>query len=205
MSAYMVDKSHVDALVRVALEGPQDASRPTNGGGPVEPWSFSWAVRDESERWGYRHHRLVRMDGLRSRDGDITPDELGALLIAENRRSIEARYPDTLEDWSNAPGPIVQDYQDAYEYDGESVPRLTIAQAMKACDGYSYQACETGDAWRTSDAHAVIDALRDALIGVLPGYDAASSWSVTVDKYDELIGQGAGAPRLGFLDALHGH
>lgn len=193
MSAYMVEKAHIDALVRVALEGPQDGAY----GRPHESsWPLSWTVLDSSELWGVRSHALVRFDGLRSRETDRTPDQLGALLIAENRRSIEARYPDTLEDWSGAPGPLVQDYQDAYEYDGESVPRLTIAQAFKACNGYSYQACEHGNGWRGSEAHAVIDALRDALASALPGYDEASSWEVGIERYAELIEQGAGAPRL---------
>lgn len=71
MSAYVVPHAHIEALVRVAVEGPIGARG---------DWSFYWT--DSTKPGGY-----VFVDPEHG-------DEIGRLLLAENIRSVIYRYDD---------------------------------------------------------------------------------------------------------------
>jgi hypothetical protein len=77
MSAYIVDKRIIDALVTVAYYGPKNEL-------PVAPWNV-WG--------GFRPHYMMQ-DIVKD---DMTPDELGRILWQTNHDSVNARYDeDTL-------------------------------------------------------------------------------------------------------------
>ncbi len=82
----------------------------------------------------------------------------GAVLLAENLASVNHRYCE-------------HELEPAYEYrqPGRSA---TPVEVLKGLDCYEYQACEHPD-WAGSQAKAFCDALRDAAISDLPGYDEA--------------------------------
>jgi hypothetical protein len=169
MSAYIEDKAHIDALVRVAIEGPADRGPSYPGDG----WSFYYYHAGEAHH--ARHEEAER---------------LGAMLTAQNVRSVQARYPsDGMDD---LPGPIENGWlTDAmlgiYHYPaygtgpvriGTAPRHLTALEALQAVDGYEYQACED-DGWKESEAHTFCDALRKRLVMALPGYDQCDTWGIS--------------------------
>jgi hypothetical protein len=135
MSAFVVSKAHIDALVTAALES--------------DSWAFFWYHDDDRHELDYTN-----------------TDAIGAMLWAENVRSVQHRYPDILEDSTDYPGPI--DFQPehvfAYRWCWLSVPPV---EALKALRCYQYQSCEHPD-WPTSSAHALCDTLQDVLVSTPP-------------------------------------
>ena len=108
------------------------------------------------------------------------PTEVGRMLLAENRRSIDYRYSE------HEPVP---DYTFRRVTGiGEAISDAQVAQAIFCFD---YQACETPD-WETSEAYAFCQALKDQLLRELPGYrDALWDWSRA--EQAELDAERAGA------------
>lgn len=95
------------------------------------------------------------------------PKGVAAELYAENVRSVNARYnEDSMET--------------GFKYEALPMGYLNISavQILKACNCYEYQACET-DNWVKSEAHAIIEGIRDAAIHALPGYDDAD-WEINI-------------------------
>jgi len=137
-------------------------------------------------------HKITRgrlyARGLDLRAGDFTKaTEIGQILWDENRKSIEHRYPDTVEDFSNAPGPIGESYE--YEYRPLFGLRphgndLDPVQVLKAIKCYEYQSCEH-DGWANSAAWHFCQALQSHAISVLPGYDEAEWGSADVENAPE--------------------
>lgn len=100
--------------------------------------------------------------------------EVGMMLLAENYRSVNHLYSDNPDPLPGAPFAYVRPRRD-----------LTVVEALKAIDGYEYQACETAD-WRDSQACAFIDRLRARIIARVPGYRDAETWAITASFYDVL-------------------
>lgn len=165
MSAFMVDKEHIDAIVTIALFGPRgmegDWERPR------------WEAHDPrvTEHDAQEYRECVREHDASRYAVTISPDRLGDILWTENERSIEARYP------SDHAEMLTADYCLGYRYQPWSRIGLTHAEAFKAIDCLEYQSCEHDD-WRDSEAKRFLDVLRGALIGTLPGYGAAK-WEVS--------------------------
>jgi hypothetical protein len=166
MSAYMVNRAHIDALVQVAIAGPRDAV-----GNILTPGWSSWPA---PMRWYWSATGLAPFASATADD----PDTVGSMLIRANLASIHARYPDTLEGGS-IPGPTAHYWDEPYRFPafGTGVRWLGTVEALKALAGYEYQSCEVDD-WRNSEAAAFADVLRSHLIARLPGYDAAD-WEVS--------------------------
>ncbi len=165
MSAFMVGKDHIDALVSVALHGPTDGAG--NWEGPRwaahDPRATSW----ESQEWRQCSLHATGNASVRA----VTPDQLGELIWTENERSVEARYP------SDHASMLSVDYCLGYTYTPVPIKfRLTAAQAFSAVACLEYQSCESDD-WTDSESWRFLDALKSSLIGVLPGY-ADASWEV---------------------------
>lgn len=168
MSAYIVSKAHIDALVRLAVEGPAGYH-----GGPGHSWS------------GYYYH-----DGQSKDCRHEDAERIGAMLTAENVRSVSHRYNG--EGLDTLPGPIDNGWvTDAllgkYAYPAYGTgpvrisrgPRhLTAIEGLKALDGYEYQSCEH-PGWSSSEAKSLCDSLRSRLIDRLPGYSEADTWSIS--------------------------
>lgn len=69
MSAFVVSKAHIDAIISVARLGPAEADR-----SGVHWWPLAYA------------------DGTTRRFVDVEPDAAGAILLLENERSVAHRY-----------------------------------------------------------------------------------------------------------------
>lgn len=159
MSAFMVSKEHIDALVATALHGPTDNGKPGGYGQrrwypPISPTACG-------------QEQPVRAENA---------SELGDLLVKENLSSIHYRYPDTIDNPDSTPGPCEQYWLTEYAFPPRT-KALTIVQACKALAGYEYQACEHPE-WRSSAAREFCNEMRDRLVSCLPGYDEAE-WEVT--------------------------
>jgi len=170
MSAYIVDKVHIDLLVQAMLETyhkpfyvhrfePTEVTLPVTTSPAVDP------VPEE-----VRHLYVW---------GDISEaDFMGRILWAENLESIKYRYPTDAEgQW---PGPAGLTTDDVYCYAYERLPshgNIPAVTVLKAIQGYEYQSCEH-PGWSTSIAHAAIERLQSDAIGRLPGYEDAP-WEAT--------------------------
>ena len=153
MSAFLVDKVHIDVLVRTALEGPRYARNPSNA------WhAFRW--------WHANASHDVN---------ETTVDAVGAMLWTENLASLEARYPNDTS--GERPGPIglTDDVVRGYSYNDPHYT-LTVVEALQAIRCYEYQSCEH-DGWNDSSAAAFCETLRVSLCRYLPGMtDAPWEW-----------------------------
>lgn len=153
MSAFIVDKVHIDLLITAGLE-----FRTYTAG-------FSWWHEGSGKRIELR---------------DNTAHEVGQMLWAENLASVAGRYPN--DSSGERPGPIGFEDDMVLTYRFERVPgRMDIATVAKAIACYEYQSCEH-DGWGTSSARMFCEALRHACLSRLPGYEAAP-WGFTDRYY----------------------
>lgn len=150
MSAFLVSEAHITALVDVAANGPSDRSAKYPGDGWHTP-SLRYAC--ESAPFG-----------IKSLDPRHEPDPIGVWLWSENATSVAYLYHEPAEE--------------TYTYTFERPSRrLTTVEALKAIDGYVYQSCEHPE-WKDSPAKQFVELLRLTLIGNLPGYNEADTWSI---------------------------
>jgi hypothetical protein len=106
----------------------------------------------------------------RSLHAHVDERAIADILRAENVRSVRARYgAKAAEMFPDAPVVLRPPSQRA--------PRLSPVAAIKACDCYDYQACETPDYDKTTAA-AIIRVIRSAAVAALPGYEEAA-WEVS--------------------------
>lgn len=174
MSAYVVDRAHLDYLIEAGLRLP--------GTGPL-----SWQVPEDPRPTDHRRGEPWGPTAIihaQERHRELTPesaDRVGEMLLTQNERSYDHRYDG-------------QDRQIrlGYHYEGRGVyaqmlgrypdgwrwSRVMVAPVgvLKAISCYEYQACED-PGWERSEARAFCDALRRRAIHALPGYDAAA-WDV---------------------------
>ena len=138
MSAFIVDNRHLDYLISAGLKW----SMPHLGG-----YLVTWT-------WHDGHRRPLTRENA---------NQVGAMLAAENQRSVNERYElDELESlYTFTP------YRKA----------ITAVQVLKALSCYEYQSCEH-DAWETSEAKRFCEALRHRAISMLPGYETAE-WAIS--------------------------
>lgn len=109
------------------------------------------------------------VDGAKdlSRDSSEVATRYAAILLAENVRSIRARYADD-----------VGDYEEIQISNSEVLmPKaLGAVTILKLCNCLAYQSCETDD-WETTNAYKLLQQIKDAAIRVLPGYEDAP-WGI---------------------------
>ena len=134
MSAFMVPVEHIRAMVNAGLEAPLGA--------------LSWSGGE-----GHRRRQLTL----------ATAEEVGQMLLAENRRSVNYRY-----DQRKKSG----------KYTHASSSRRSTVEILKAIASYEYQSCETPD-WFESEAYRFCQALHYAMVRHIPGWDEAA-W--VIDK-----------------------
>lgn len=151
MSAFVIDPTHIDVLLSVAINGPRGSR------GSRIPW------------------RPPYIDGLLA--GDRTgpldrdrADRAGAALLAECIASVGHRYPDA-DPFHGLPGPIPTPDPERYEWTDFGAV-LGAIEACKAIDCYEYQSCEH-PGWRDSGSKAFCERFRSALIGAMHGYEQA--------------------------------
>jgi hypothetical protein len=147
MSAYEVSTVHIDALLTAALH--------QFGGSAYEPvtW-FEHAPTDENWATGQAPSRYTL---TRENAGLV-----GAMLLAENRKSVNFRYSD-------------DDLEAVYEFHpmAGDVKPVTILNAIRC---YTYQSCET-PGWMASQAHQFVEALQGKMIRRLCRDD--ETWEIT--------------------------
>jgi hypothetical protein len=102
-------------------------------------------------------------------------EEVGRILMAENVRSMVARYGDSLEEGE-------RNADSDYRYALFPTP-LTAVEVIKACHCLDYQSCETED-WETSLACEILSRIIKHATHDIPGYDDAP-WEIT----DRTIGK----------------
>jgi len=145
MSAFVVSKSHIDAMLRVAL-----ADNP------------------------YRSHQRYMCWYIGGHLEWVTPEtasDLGQMLIDENVASVCYRYQE--EDDSNLPGPLDEYWLEEYEYSHNPLARTpTPEEGLKLISCYEYQSCEHAG-WNASCVRLFCQALKDELISRLAGYENA--------------------------------
>lgn len=102
--------------------------------------------------------------------------EMGEILLLENAKSMNHRYrlseraPDELAEY------VAQ--AETYRYEPTAYRRAySPVEILKAVRGYEYQACEHPE-WEASAAREFCVRLTAAMVGKLPGYDAADTWSI---------------------------
>ena len=149
MSAYMVDREHIDFLVHACL-APMVLKHYS---------AFCW--------WHNGKRRELSCGATREELAAV-----GQMLWDENARSVRFRYPDCSDD--DLPGPIGESmvYEPSPAQFWSMPPLEFLVAVFKACDCYNYQACETPD-WEQSEAFAFIQALRCSCWRSLPGYEDA--------------------------------
>lgn len=177
MSAFMHDSAHVDALVHAALRFPRHALTWTIPGDDVEsPVIPGLMIRPFRSLNAFDREAATR---------------IGRILLRENAESMAYRY--NMKDLDNEADDGTRPIEylsylsqaDGYDYnDAEAgitpmpwrfLPAVAI---LKALSSYEYQSCEHPE-WATSEAKSFCDALRDALIGALPGYQDADTWTIS--------------------------
>lgn len=162
MSAFMVDKVHIDALVTagVAWGAPHIHDGPIRWTWPELSEEDEHDAYERGEPWGPRAIELYRQ-----RMHELTRDQagrVGAMLWAENRRSIDHRYNE-------------EELEDPYEFTAlPGHPDPVVVLAAIGC--YEYQSCEHPD-WHRSEAYAFIQSLRARAIRKVIGDNP--TWEIT--------------------------
>ncbi len=151
MSAFIVGKPHIDAMIRLGLKKPTSRLR----------W---FAVDPSDEGWTYEEH-------IRELSAE-TADTVGQMLTCENVLSVRHRYP-AVDTGGTAPDPLDAYWKYPYTYSALQTGRIpTAVEGLKLLDCYEYQTCER-DAWNDSEARRFCEALRSRLIESVVGYDEA--------------------------------
>jgi hypothetical protein len=158
LSAFVVEKSHIDALVELALCGPRRVR------GVAWP-AFYW-------------HESDPQTGIVT-TRELTPetcDEVGSMLTRECIASVACHYPDLL--WPELPGSVPNPDPDEYVFPLEravsGLSRPTAVEGLKAIECYEHQSSGHA-AWRDSAAQHFCEVLLGRLIRSLPGY-AEAPW-----------------------------
>jgi len=111
--------------------------------------------------------RLWRLAGdgyLPYETRNLTDNELGQILLAENVRSVNARYNET-------------DETPEYEYRDVRFDAIDAVTVLKSVQCLNYQSCETDD-WKTTTAYKVLQAIESGAIAHLRGYrEAPWGWT----------------------------
>ena len=176
MSAFIVSKSHIDALVTAAA-----AVVPGHHDSGLSWWSAYAPDFDGIYRTYGRDAYFAAMNEQRrelSYSDAKRASEVGSMLWATNAASVLHRYPDTIDN-GDYPGPVDFSAEDVFAYTFRRTATLSPVQILKAIACYEYQSCEH-DGWQDSEARSFCDALRDKMIRQLEGYDSAA-WELDED------------------------
>ena len=180
MSAYLVDPETVDYLLAWALQhraqqdtalAYRDVTVPSDAP-DLAPYraAQSPCLTDHKSEWGDRTTWRI----------GTSEDQTGQLLFDQNLRSIEARYPDTVDNPENAPGPCDQSRIRGYHYRPiRPTIELRPAWVITCCNCWRYQSCETEDHENTA-AWALVTAIRESAIAALVKVtDERAPWGIT--------------------------
>ena len=180
MSAFVVPQDHIAALVNAA----ERHARHYRG-------NFRWVhngTHYELTPWGndeeWTDYQTWGDTTIETHRHTMTLQTLGQRLWDACLASVWARYPDT-EALADLPGYIPDLENDGATYRHRSVHVSPVA-TLKAIACYEYQSCEI-ETWEKSNAKAFCDALRDAMIYDLPGYDEAPWEILATDEQTQAV------------------
>jgi hypothetical protein len=163
MSAFEVDKTHIDVLVSAAL---------IRRHGDTLSWYHGEIPGTQpGEMLPGRDDYLA---ALKKAKREVTRENAGmwgALLVAENRRSVNWRYEE-------------DEIEEPYEFT-EYAGTFNPVAVLSAISCYEYQSCEH-PGWKTSEARSFCEALHAQMVRMLPGY--GTPWEVT-DASQVMTGQ----------------
>ncbi|MEX1091713.1 MAG: hypothetical protein WEF28_01020, partial [Acidimicrobiia bacterium] len=152
MSAYMVSVGHIDVLISAGLR---------RGMSPLRwydvPIEVAVANNDpvHSIAWHNEHSQELTVE---------TADQVGAILLNENRESVNWRYDE-------------EELEPIYQF--RQTDTYPIPELLSAISGYEYQACEHLG-WHLSQAKQFCDALRQRLCAEIR---AEEGWSIDEARY----------------------
>ena len=192
MSAYVVDRAHIAALVGAAqkrrirwfarIEEGEDEGETHTAELPWGPDAMSqaelpWgpdAMSQAELPWG---PDAMSQAERRSRRAEAdTLNEVAGMLHMTNRRSVAYRYDEPIE--AEIPGSCVEREVPWTEGECRLGRNLHAIVLLKAVHGYEYQSCEH-PGWEGSEAQAFCRSLTRALITELPGYSEAPGWEIS--------------------------
>ena len=176
MSANIVEKAHIDYLIEAGLELRSFRDSPLRWHVPESPLPTDYERGEVTGRTGPAHAEARRRELT-----EKTTDAVGAMLIAQNERSLNHRYDGEYAEVRvpyhfERGGPYVHilgRYEDGWRWKRVRVEPVSVLSAI-AC--YEYQSCED-PGWESSEARAFCNALRHAAIRKLPGYEGAV-WAI---------------------------
>lgn len=146
MSAFMVGKTHIDAMLTAGLFFAQPRG------------NLRWWFPKLDPKKGYINQERNRRELTHETAGRV-----GAMLLAENRRSVNYRYEE-------------DEIEEPYLFtELRGTPDAIITLKAVAC--YEYQSCEHAE-WEESEAYQFCESLRRVAINKLPGYEKAP-WEIS--------------------------
>lgn len=162
MSAYVVSKTHIDLMVKLALEGPRDAPH---------DWRLIWWATNPTTFGTTEPGQALPSAAVLSRAATIrreaspeTADATGEMLMNANVESVGHRYDEQPFE-NDLPGHA--DYLMPYRY-ADPGYRPTLAESVGIIAGYEYQSCEH-PGWDGSEAYRFCVDLKDRLLRLIPG------------------------------------
>lgn len=145
MSAWIVSKKHIDAMVTFALDAGPGRSKLRWRMDETDPE----LTHAKGSAWGPGCHMEFKRAWC-----ELTPESagrVGAMLWAENYRSVNHRYNE-------------DETEDPYQFERYNGPvKLTPRAMVKLLDCYEYQSCEHPE-WEDSEAHRFCLALRRRIL-----------------------------------------
>jgi hypothetical protein len=159
VSAFILDRAHILALTRTAIDGPSDPREI----GPGNVWhGVNWTTLPVRELEHWSEVAVGRTDWQ-------TAEDLARLLYDENVASVRYRYADADES-GMVPTEVAFTMSDI-----RRARRLTAADALCALASFEYQACEHPE-WSDGEAARFCDAFRRSLCHVISR--GSDCWSI---------------------------
>jgi hypothetical protein len=189
VSAYIVSRAHIAAMVRLGLDGPTGRTAGADTAWPV----LQWFAADPREAAGAADiaDYTRRLETVRRELTRETAQRVAYLLMVANVASVSHRYPGDAP--GDLPGPRPAYWiEPAPAFDIAGARRFSAVHGLSILAGYAYQSCEL-PGWPGSEAARFVDALRDALICALPGY-SDGPWTVDDDAPEPAPTVPAAAP-----------
>jgi tRNA-dihydrouridine synthase len=100
------------------------------------------------------------------------------VLVNENTRSLQARYPQSPEMWANA-----KEY--SFKYIQQVNSLYSVGEIAMALDGLEYQSCE-GSKYHDSTAYKLLQDMRKHLLKQLEDYEVSDTWTIDEVKKSQV-------------------
>ena len=169
MSAYLASNDTLSALITYWERSASHGNYTT----PLDQLTRAHAAASDRAGNGWNNYQADAdaRDLMREHGGSVTAAAF-ALLVAENVRSLQARYPGSPDMWDSAelykfkPSAAVQRWM--------NYAPLGQGNLVQMASSYAYQACEH-DGWERSPAFQLIEQIRGFLLRDLEHRDCKDS------------------------------